>query len=223
MINHTSRIVWLVYQSGMGGDQLYWLLNNTGNFAWYHNAWSRLTNSGKRLTEDLFNFRFQCNDLQGRFIKDISHPQDLLHIANQCVHEPDRVHDWNRDVLIKMHYYCDQQHLQSIAPGSKTIYLMSDSKNYRGYLQKAQVKNQEFSWFPDEYSDEAFRGFEQSCMDMEKKFSTAHAIDADRFFQNDNTVWESLIDYLDLQCSVDEMWQKHSDWTVKQTKVMDLR
>ena len=103
MINHTSRIVWLVYQSGMGGDQLYWLLNNTGNFAWYHNAWSRLTDSGKRLTEDLFNFRFQCNDLQGRSIKDISHPQDLLHIANQCVHEPDRVHDWNRDVLIKMH------------------------------------------------------------------------------------------------------------------------
>lgn len=213
MINNTSNIVWLVYLSGFGGDQLYYLLNQTRQFAFYNSTWSRVTDQGKRLVEDLFGYSFQTNNLKGRTILSLKTSDELLHVVNQCIVEPDRVINWNLPVIIKTHLFCSQAHLERISPGSKVIFMNSNSKNYQRYHDMAFQKNQEFDWFTKQ--DEG--NYLRRCQWMHNDYPTAYDVDADAFFSNQQYFWNNLKSFLNVEFDVNAVMNDHAVYLAKQS------
>jgi hypothetical protein len=219
MFDSHAKIVWLVYPPGFGGDQLYWLLNQTGKFCYLTQGWSRLTDHGKRLVEDLFEFKFQQKNAAGRDLTTLTGIDELVDVMNSLVIKLEDVNDWHLPVILKthQHHYFDQYLLKKISPDCKIIYMISNSGNEYRYLQMALKKNQEFPWMQTAHPPREL--FEAACRRLAFQYSTAHAVDVDLFFNNDAMMWQKLFAYLELDIDPQLTMDTHAEYVALQEKI----
>jgi hypothetical protein len=217
MFDSNAKIVWLIYPAGFGGDQLYWLLNQTGKFCYLTQGWSRLTDHGKRLVEDLFEFKFQQKNAAGCDLTTLTGIDELVDVMNSLAIKPEEVNDWQLPVILKTHNYYDQARLEKISPGCKIVYITSNSGTEYQYLQMAIRKNQEFSWMQTVRPSKEV--FEATCRRAPFQYPTAHAVDVDLFFKNDAMMWQKLFAYLELDIDPQLTMDTHAEYVALQEKI----
>lgn len=187
----SSQIIWLFYQSGFGGDQLYYLLNKTGHFAYPKNQWTKLDSKGKRYVHDLFdsNFHFhpsvKWNCLNWQDLKSIVEIY-LLRYDNLNLEKP---------IIIKGHVYFTEVEIKKIAPNSKIIYINTNN-NPGDYLRLALDKNKGLPGFPNiNYTDEII-SYKTTISKLRSYYRHGFEILAEDYFSNSLTMWQALSKYL---------------------------
>lgn len=193
----SSQIIWLFYQSGFGGDQLYYLLNKTGHFAYPINQWTKLDSKGKRYVHDLFDSNFHFHPFIGsdNLLKwNCSDWQSLKLILE---HYLSRYNNLNLDkpIIIKGHVYFSELEIRKMAPNSKIIYINTDN-DPGDYFRLALHKNQGLPGFPNLDYDDQIKFYRITVSKLRSYYRHGFEILAEDYFSNSLIMWQALSKYL---------------------------
>lgn len=206
----SSQIVWLFFQSGFGGDQLYYLLNNTGYFAYPHDSYSKLDDKGKRYVFDLFefNFHFPPENRRDHLLKwNCNNWDQFKKVLEHYLSKHTKNIDLTKPIIIKGHVYLSEKEILKMAPNSKIIYMTTKSDPLL-FLMMMRYKNSSADNLKG-LSDNEIKGYNLTVKNLESTFPNGHAIYTEDYFSNNLNMWGSLSEYLGIDvntCSIEHQY-----------------
>ena len=206
----SSQIVWLFFQSGFGGDQLYYLLNNTGYFAYPYNNFSRVDKNGKRYIYDMFEFNFHFppdHRRPGLLRWKASNWQEFKPIVEHYVSKHQDKLDVTKPIIIKGHCYLTEKEILQMAPDSRIIY-MTTALDPTIFLHIQKYKNEGLKDLQSVDVNE-IKDYNITVKKLAHMLPNAHAISAEDYFTNNEHMWQRLSEYLGLDvntCSIEHQY-----------------